>query len=174
MLSRNLQAAVDNLLVLGKNLVGPRRRGAGFGLLRRDFDLLMSAPQLRAEPVLWIRDHSLTVAARYWHIAFFRAATTGSGLWAHGKFHDFGSVSGGRNQERRQECRRCRLKSAPRRSAAVPVSPDGLRIVYMAGNIDFPEKSEYGRQRHFRATRGVNLSPCAFTHSQESSGLVPA
>src|ERR1039458_4200766 len=27
-----------------------------------------------------------------------------------------GSVSGGRNQERRQECRRCRLKPAPRRS----------------------------------------------------------
>src|ERR1022692_5159997 len=30
-----------------------------------------------------------------------------------------GNVSGGRNQERRQECRRCRLKSAPRRSPVV-------------------------------------------------------
>ena len=32
-----------------------------------------------------------------------------------------GNVSGGRNQERRQECRRCRLKSAPCRPAAVSV-----------------------------------------------------
>src|ERR1017187_7244520 len=30
-----------------------------------------------------------------------------------------GNVSGGRTQERQQECRRCRLKSAPRRSPVV-------------------------------------------------------